>query len=209
MTVTGWVLRGLLRGGHVGTSCYLMWECGSVGRAKSGSAPWAPDSPNLCYLSSVGVEDWCQSGHGVWCHSFPATLPDRECPWGEEASPAGKEVGLSAKGVHSMWGAWMQQAGTKPCEIANAWGKSRWWLASKEGCCNVPSTLHLLPGKVIRRPPTLCSADASAVSGIPAGFSLLRGVPGTCCEDRDSARERESFVASVSSSLFSHHHRAS
>lgn len=28
---------------------------------------------------------------------------------------------------------------SKQCEIANAWGMSRWQLASKEGCCYVPS----------------------------------------------------------------------
>lgn len=60
--------------------------------------------------------------------------------------------------------------------------KSRWQLASKEGHCNVPSAFHLLPGKVIRRPPMIRSADAGSVSGIPAGSFLLGGVPGTRCE---------------------------
>jgi len=73
----------------------------------------------------------------------------------------------------------------------------------------VPSASHLPQGRVVRRPPTLSSADASTASGISAGFFLLGGVPGTRCGAQRLAVRKRKLCALVSSSLFSHHHRAS
>lgn len=70
--------------------------------------------------------------------------------------------------------------------------------------------LHLLPGKAVRRPPTLCSAKASAAPGTPAGsfIWLWLEVPGTQFEaHRSTVRERK-LCGSVSSEVFSHRHRA-
>lgn len=137
------------------------------------------------------------------------TLADGECLWGEEASLAGKKCVCQPRECTAWWGTWMQHAGTKQCEIANAWGKSKWQLAGKEGRYNVPRALHLLPGKVIRRPPMVYSADRSTASGIPAGSFQLGGEPGTQCEAQRLTVRKTRLCGSVSSNLFSHRHKAS
>lgn len=62
-------------------------------------------------------------------------------PLGRGGFRAGEKVALSAKEVHSTEERGCNQLApnsSKQCEVANAWGTSRWQLASEEGHCYVP-----------------------------------------------------------------------
>lgn len=140
------------------------------------------------------------SGHRASHSSLPS---DGECPWEEEAFVLGKKWLCQPRRCTAQRSvdatSWHQTAPNSvrlPMPGARAGGS---WQV-KKGTAMSHCASHLLPGRAVRRPPTLCSANASFASGPPAGSFIwlwMGEVPGSQCEACGRTVQRRTHCGSV------------